>query len=631
MFSMLDDADAVCTLLQQGEIVAIKGLGGFHLACDATNVSAVEKLRQRKHRYHKPFALMARDLQIITTYCRVNTEEQGLLESAAAPIVLLERLPQEPDEPGLNSHIPPIADAVAPGQANLGFMLPYTPLHHLILMGMNRPIVLTSGNISDQPQCIDNDDARQQLAGIADYFLFHNREIVNRLDDSVVRVVENTPQILRRARGYAPAPIRLPAGFQQAPPLLAMGSELKSTFCLVRDGQAILSQHLGDLADVTALDAYQQTLKLYLQLFEHQPTAVAYDLHPAYLASQLGRDYATTHNLPIFEIQHHHAHIAACMAENGLPLTSEPVLGVALDGLGYGEDGQLWGGEFLWADYRQYRRLAHLQPIAMLGGEQAVHQPWRSTYAHLVAAAQAEVNRSPLTLAERLGLAKESDEQMLESLWQRFTTPYQLELLDFLNQQPRPLLNQMLTQGINSPRASSCGRLFDAVAAAVGLCRSSCSYEGQGAIALENLATDYFHTAQQQPYPFANSLSPDGLPMLEAAPLWTELLRDLQRRVSPATIAARFHLGLAVAIVDMVTLLNQQHNFTQVALSGGVWQNQMLFQQVSKRLARQGLTVLSHHQIPTNDGGLSLGQAVIAAARIIHPVDSIDATLSLLN
>jgi hydrogenase maturation protein HypF len=410
-----------------------------------------------------------------------------------------------------------------------------------------------------------------------------------------------------------------------------MGSELKSTFCLVRDGQAILSQHLGDLADATASEAYQQTLKLYLQLFEHQPTAVTHDLHPAYLASQLGQDYAATYNLPFFEIQHHHAHIAACMAENGLPLTSAPVLGIALDGLGYGEDGQLWGGEFLWADYRQYRRLAHFKPTAMLGGEQAIHQPWRSTYAHLVAAAQTEGSHSALTLAERLRLAKESEEQMLESLWERFTTPYQLELLDFLNQQHRPVLNQMLTQGINAPLASSCGRLFDAVAAAVGLCRSTCSYEGQGAIALENLANEYFHTAQQQPYPFANCLSPDGLPMLEPAPLWTELLRDLQRRVSPATIAARFHLGLAVAIVDMVTLLRQQHNFTQVALSGGVWQNQLLYQQVSKRLARQGLTVLSHHQVPTNDGGLSLGQAVIAAARIIRPIDSAPAITKLLD
>ncbi|MGA9378834.1 MAG: carbamoyltransferase HypF, partial [Phormidium sp.] len=356
MFSMLDDVDAVCTLLQRGEIVAIKGIGGIHLACDATNETAVQKLRERKHRYHKAFALMARNLEIIEKYCVINELERELLESAVAPILLL-KLKDNQEEISK-----PIAASVAPNIKSLGFMLPYTPLHHLILRRMERPIVLTSGNISDEPQCITNEVAKDKLSKIADYFLLHNRDIVNRVDDSVVKVVGNRPQILRRARGYAPAPIRLPSGFEQASPILAMGGELKNTFCLLREGEAIVSQHLGDLENVAALTAYRETLELYLHLFEHKPEAIALDLHPEYLSTKLGKELGIN---PVYSIQHHHAHIAACMAENGISLETKPILGIALDGLGYGEDGTLWGGEFLLADYRSYERLASFKPIAM--------------------------------------------------------------------------------------------------------------------------------------------------------------------------------------------------------------------------------------------------------------------------
>jgi hydrogenase maturation protein HypF len=572
MFSMLDDVDAVCTLLQKGEIVAIKGIGGFHLACDATNETAVQTLRQRKHRYHKPFALMAREIAIVEQYCEVTPLDRELLQSPIAPIVVLPRKPSN------------IAQSVAPEQTTLGFMLPYTPLHHLILRRMNCPIVLTSGNLSDEPQCIDNEEAREKLGGIADYFLLHDRDIVNRVDDSVVRSIDHQVQVLRRARGYAPEPIKLPEGFEAAPPILAMGSELKNTFCLLRDGQAILSQHLGDLENAVAFSAYQQTLNLYLNLFEHQPGAIAVDLHPEYLSTKLGEEVAIASNLLLQQIQHHHAHIAACMAENNLPLNTEPVLGIALDGMGYGADKTLWGGEFLLADYRGFTRLSHFKPVAMLGGEQAIHQPWRNTYAHLMSA---------------IG-------------WQNLIQQYgDLELIKFLDQQPRTLFDQLVEKGINAPLASSCGRLFDAVAAALDICRAA-SYEGQGSIALEGLAEACIDS-ETIGYPFAIENS-----ILEPRPMWQALLHDLQQGVAKETIAARFHLGLAKAIVQMVKVLNQQHVFTQVALTGGVFQNRLLHQTVQQELSNTGFTVLTHRLVPPNDGGIALGQVAISAARYIE-------------
>ncbi|MFM6000109.1 MAG: carbamoyltransferase HypF, partial [Dolichospermum sp.] len=424
MFSMLDDVDGVCTLLQRGKIVAIKGLGGFHLACDATLENTILKLRNRKHRYHKPFALMARDIDIISEYCHINDLEKILLNSPAAPIVLLKIKPEKQ-----------VALSVAPGQNTLGFMLPYTPLHHLILRRMKNPIVLTSGNISDEPQCINNQDAKEKLSKIADYFLLHNRDIVNRVDDSVVRVIDNKIQTLRRARGYAPAPIILPSGFVNLPPILAMGSELKNTFCLLREGEVILSQHLGDLENAAAFNAYQETLNLYLNLFQHQPQIIAVDKHPEYLSSKLGKELATANQIKLVEIQHHHAHIASCMAENQISLDTKPVLGIAYDGLGYGEDGTLWGGEFLLADYCQFQRLATFKPTFMIGGEQAIYQPWRNTFSQLI---------NGFT-------------------WEEITEKYSdLEIIKFLETKNPKLLNQIIEKGINSPLTSSVGRLFDA-------------------------------------------------------------------------------------------------------------------------------------------------------------------------
>jgi hydrogenase maturation protein HypF len=588
MFSMLDDVDAVCTLLQKGEIVAIKGIGGIHLACDATNETAVQKLRQRKQRYHKPFALMARDIEIIAQYCTISDKERELLQTPAAPIVLM-RVKEIKEQRGITSL--PIFPSVAPGQNTLGFMLPYTPLHHLILKRMNRPIVLTSGNLSDEPQCIDNDEAREKLGQIADYFLLHNREIVNRVDDSVVRVVCDQVRMIRRARGYAPAPINLPSGFHDVPQILAMGGELKNTFCLIRDGQAILSQHLGDLENAAAFTAYQDTLNLYLNLFEHKPKAIAIDKHPEYLSTKLGKELAAANQIKLYPIQHHHAHIAACMAEHHLPLDSPPVLGIALDGLGYGEDNTLWGGEFLLANYQTFQRLAKFKPVAMIGGEQAIYQPWRNTYAQLISAFS----------------------------WEYLKNKYgTLEIIKFLEQKPLNLLNQLNLKRINSPLASSVGRLFDAVAAAIGICREECSYEGQAAIEMEALvdASSLNNNEEKLNYSFDIAIL-DNIYCIDPRPMWQALLDDLQQQIPQRIMAAKFHTGLAKAIVEMVNHLCQENLIKNIVLTGGVFQNSILLDQVSKHLETLGLNILTHSLVPCNDGGLSLGQAIIAAVQIL--------------
>jgi hydrogenase maturation protein HypF len=581
--TMLDVADAAGSLLQKGEIVAIKGLGGFHLACDATNPATVARLRARKRRDAKPFALMVRDLDVARRYCVLSDAEAALLADPAAPIVLLsaadERLPE----------------AVAPGLATLGVMLPYTPLHLLILRRLARPVVMTSGNLADEPQCSEDADALARLAGIADYVLLHDRPIVNRIDDSVIRVAAGSPCLLRRARGFAPEPLPLPAGLAEAPPLLAMGGELKAAFCLTRDGQAILSPHLGDLEDARSWADYERQLGLFAELFAHRAAAIANDMHPGYRSSALGRRLAAERGLPLIEVQHHHAHIAACLAEHGVPLDAPPALGVALDGLGYGADGTLWGGEFLLADYRGFERLGTFKPVAMIGGAQAVRAPWRSLYAHLMA---------------ELG-------------WQRFAMNYrELALFAQLDTKPRATLDAMLARGLNCPLASSAGRLFDAVAAAIGLCFEQAAYEGQAAMALEAAVDPTALDGEDEllAYPFAiPRLSDRGLPYIEPLAMWEALLGDLILATPPGVIAARFHRGLAKAIAGMVAKLVQQPGrapVRQVVLTGGVFQNRILLEQCVARLAPLGLELLIPSRVPANDGGLALGQAAIAAARL---------------
>lgn len=583
-YTMLDAVDAACTLLQRGQLLAIKGLGGYQLACDATNEEAVNRLRERKRRERKPFALMARDLEVIRRYCDVTAAAETLLTSSAGPIVVMEA-----------SGSLRVAEGVAPGVGTLGFMLPNTPLHHLMLRRMARPIVLTSGNLSDEPQCVTDGEARTRLGAIADFVLAHDRPIARRVDDSVVRVFAGASRILRRARGYAPAPLRLPPGFEQAPPVLALGGELKNSFCLLRPGEAIVSHHIGDLEEARTQADWRRAIQDYLRLFAFAPQSIAIDQHPEYHASKWGRELTQARGLELMEVQHHHAHIAACLAENGHPLHAGSVLGVALDGLGYGDDGQIWGGEFLLADYRRAQRLGTFKPVAMIGGEQAIREPWRNTYAHITA---------------QMG-------------WPRFAMNYgELDLFRFLEGKPRAMLDGMVSGGVNSPLASSCGRLFDAVAAAAGICRERALYEGQAAIEFEALVDRQVledeDEASAYPFPIPR-LKDSGLPYIEPLAMWEALLGDLILNTPVPVIAARFHKGLAQAIARMVEKLGGEgapaEGLRTVALSGGVFQNRTLAEQVKRRLESVGFTVLMHRHVPTNDGGLSLGQAAIAAAR----------------
>lgn len=587
-------------LLLEGAIVAIKGLGGFHLACDATNVEAVARLRRRKHRDHKAFALMVRDIAVAERYCRLSQEERALLSSSMAPIVLCNGLP-DVVPPNTHSMLNAddctyrLSDAIAPGLTTLGIMLPYTPLHHLLMRMLDRPIILSSGNLCDEPQCTTNQEAQLRLAGIADYLLLHDRDIVNRVDDSVVRMIEGTPRFLRRARGYAPAPLPLPPGFQNALPILAMGSALKNTFCLIADGQAILSPHQGDLEDAVTLRDYVNNVALFRRLFEFVPEVIAVDKHPDYGSTRLGQTWAERDRLPLEWVQHHHAHIASCLAENGVSLDAPPVLGIVLDGLGMGEKGELWGGEFMLADYRTFFRQARFKPVALIGGTKAMREPWRSTYAHLASA---------------IG-------------WSAVRHAYgTLDLTRFMVNKPLTTFDTMLTQSLNCPVASSCGRLFDAVAAALGICREVTSYEGQAAIELEALAATSapLRFGDAQAYPFALTRDRQTIMEIDPAPMWYALLHDLAVRTAPDVIAARFHMGLSHAIVAMayqcVELTGLRTTVPHsVALSGGVFQNRILFEQVARGLREHGFNVLSQQQVPANDGGLSLGQATIAAAR----------------
>ena len=610
-----DDAcRAASEILRRGSILAIKGLGGFQLACDACDEAAVARLRRQKRRERKPFALLARDLDVIRRYCPVDDVERALLQSAAGPIVIL-RASAALDEAasgagGNETTAGRIAPSVAPGVGTLGFMLPSTPLHCLLIESFDRPLVLTSGNTSDEPQCIDNAGARARLGRIADVFLMHDRDVARRVDDSVTQVVLGAPRMLRRARGYAPAPLMLPPGFGDAPAILAMGGEQKNTFCLSRDGQATIAHHMGDLEDALTYTDYRRSVTQYLALFEHEPQAVALDLHPEYLSRKIGCELAQARQLPLEEVQHHHAHIAACMAENGVAMDAPPVLGVALDGLRFGADGTLWGGEFMLAGYRDFIRLGMFKPVAMPGGVRAIHEPWRNTYAHLVAA---------------FG-------------WDEFVKRYgTLDLQRFLVARPLAALAAMIARGVNSPLASSAGRLFDAVAAAAGVCAERVLYEGQAAVEFEALVDERVLRDEDdaQAYPFGIApVEPGGLRCIEPRPMWEALLDDLLRATPTPVVAARFHKGVALAIVRMIELLTDEWldnasaagaatvNYPAlravapaVALSGGVFQNRVVFGQVAQRLVEAGLRVLSHRQVPTNDGGLSLGQAAVAAAR----------------
>lgn len=554
---------AASQLLKQGAILALKGLGGFHLACDATNQDAVRHLRERKHRPHKPFALMMPSLDDIQRHCWVTPEEAALLTSPASPIVLL-RWREESS----------VVRDVAPNNRYLGVMLPYTPLHHLLLREVGRPLVMTSGNLSEEPIAKDNDEALRRLASLADAFLFHNRDIYARYDDSVWFVpLPGQPQPIRRARGYAPNPVRLSFSLRN---ILACGAELKNTFCLTRDQYAFVSQHIGDMENLETLEHFEATVKLYEHLFRTQPEMLACDLHPDYLATRYARERAMAEGLPLFEVQHHHAHIASCLADNDWPLEAGPVIGVALDGTGLGNDEHIWGGEFLIAGYSSCERFGHLQYLPLPGGDAATRKPYRIAFGYLHYCLR-EIPALPF--------------------------------LASVPAQEAEIIQQMVDQGINTPLTSSCGRLFDAVSALLGICLET-SYEAQAAIELEMIAGDIQRDRGKQ-YPFSIDAD-DGKRVVHLETLLAALVQDIQAGKPPSEIAAAFHNTMAEIIVQMSLLMREETGLNTVALSGGCFQNRQLLRLAVEDLKKQGFRILVHRQVPCNDGGLSLGQAMIA-------------------
>ncbi len=560
-----DPIVAASQALIDGMILAIKGLGGYHLACDATNTAAVSRLRQHKRREAKPFALMVPDLATVEQLCYVDAAEAALLESHAHPIVLLQR-----------RNDAALAPDIAPGHTTLGVMLPYTPLHHLMLHGVaqQRPaqpvaLVMTSGNLSDEPIAYDDADARQRLAAIAEGMLSHNRTIHMRCDDSVARIAAGGIQLVRRARGYTPAP--LPLAFTCPTPMLAAGGQQKHTFCLGKQQQAFLSQHIGDLENLETLTAFHEGIAHFQRLFDITPQAVAYDLHPDYMATQAARALQLPHAIGV---QHHHAHIASVLAEHGV---AGPVVGIAADGSGYGSDGAIWGCEVLLADLAGFTRLAHLAYLPLAGGEQAIRQPWRMAATYL---------------AHTYGN----------------TMPADIPFVRQLDQRAWRVLTQMIERGLNCPPTSSLGRLFDAVAALIGL-RGIAQYEGQAAIELEMIAEP-----QCERYPFAIG---GGTPaQLDVRPMIVAIVADLRRGVAMARIAGRFHATLSAMLSTICMEACRQTGLTRVALSGGVFQNRLLLESLTAQLEQQGCTVLLNRRVPANDGGLSLGQLAIAATQL---------------
>jgi hydrogenase maturation protein HypF len=544
--------------IQAGKILAVKGLGGFHLACSALDEGAVSRLRQRKQRVGKPFAVMAFDLQAAARYCLIRPEEQALLESPSRPIVLLER------RPGTRA-----AADLAPHQKTLGVMLAYTPLHLLLCEpqpGYPDLLVMTSGNLSEEPVVYQNEQARASLAGLADGFLMHDRPIEVRVDDSVVSAAAGKPYFVRRSRGYAPEPIRLG---EAVPPVFAVGAELKNTFCLTRGRYAFVSHHIGDMQNYETYQAFETGSAHFQKLFGIQPEALACDLHPDYLSSRFAHEAAARAGLPLVEVQHHHAHLAACLAENGWT-GPEPVIGLCFDGTGLGTDGAIWGGEVLVGGCRDYQRAFHLAYTPLPGGDLAVRKPARMALAHLW---QAGLDWEP----EYAPVGQQCYEE-------------------------RTALRLQLEHRLNTPLTSSMGRLFDAVSALLGVCEVS-TYEGQAAIELE-AAADPTETGA---YPFEI-----GADTFSAAPLLAALLADWRAGVPAPVLAGRFHNSLAGLAGQICQDVRRRTGISTAALSGGVWQNRLLLEKTLKILADGQFTVLTHRLLPPNDGSLSLGQALVA-------------------
>ena len=543
--------------IQQGCVLAIKGLGGYHLAVDAQNDAAVKTLRARKHREEKPFALMSLDLDHIRQYAFIDGQEEKLLTSIQRPIVLLKKSPSH--------HISP---EVSPRNRYFGVMLPYTPLHYLLLSQGFNALVMTSGNLSEEPIAIDNDEAFERLAHIADYFLIHNRDIYLRSDDSIVRWNTGETRFIRRSRGYIPVPVFLK---RSQPVVLACGAELKNTICLTKGQMAFLSQHIGDLENLATYEFLEMTIRHMRRILAVDPEIVAHDLHPDYLSTRWALEQSGVETVAV---QHHHAHIVSAMTENQI---EGPVIGLSFDGTGYGSDGAIWGGEILLADTAAFTRAAHLAYIPMPGGTAAIKQPWRMAIAYLRDA---------------------------------FGPGYadlELPFLRTIEKTKQRTIDQMLSKGINSPMTSSLGRLFDGVAAICGL-RQEVAFEGQAAMELEMLANGESET----PYPYA--WNTNSTVQIDPRPIVKGVVGDLIHGRSPESISSRFHHTLMHLFVELCEQMRKVHDLNRVVLSGGVFQNALLLSNLMPALMKNGFEVFSHRLVPTNDGGISLGQAVAAAA-----------------
>jgi hydrogenase maturation protein HypF len=554
--------------LDTGLVVAVKGLGGFHLAVDATNPAAVALLRQRKRRVEKPFAVMVPDLQAAHEVCEVDGASAKVLQSIQRPIVLLPKKLR----PGGDARLSIIPDEVAPFNRYLGIFLPYTPLHYLLLAeGGFKALVMTSGNLSEEPIAIDNREAVHRLSGLADYFLVHNRDILLRCDDSVVRVAGGVPRQLRRSRGFVPVPVFLK---DDQPSVLAVGGELKNTICLTKGKHAFLSQHVGDLENVESYSFFHEAIEHLERILEIRPEIIAYDLHPNYFSTR----WALQHSgAKLVGVQHHHAHIASCMAENHL---EGRVIGFALDGTGYGTDGNIWGGEVLIAGYEDFERAAHFEYVPLPGGEAAIREPWRMAVSYLAHHFGREFLGLSIPFVGQLDMAKTE------------------------------LLLRMVERKVNSPLTSSCGRLFDAVAALIGI-RQEVNYEAQAAIELEMaiLPSD-----DETAYPM-KLLPQDDQWIIGTRPLFEALLDDLGQNLPVAAISRRFHNGLVEGFVHLAVLLRKKTALHRVCLSGGTFHNVYLSQRLEAQLSKAGFEVFTQKEVPSGDGGLSLGQALVAAAR----------------
>jgi hydrogenase maturation protein HypF len=551
-------------LLTRGGIVALKGLGGFHLACDAANEEAVACLRGRKHRYGKPLAIMVPDLEAARRLVLIDATTAAVLTSRERPIVLAERRADAR-----------VAMSLAPGVATLGIMLPYTPLHHLLLRQFGAPLVMTSGNLSEEPIATGNAEAIERLALIADAFLLHDRDIRARYDDSVLRIVAGEATPFRRSRGYAPSPIALP--FTASADIVALGGQQKCTFCLVKGARAFLGQHIGDLDNIETVDHLRASLELYQQLFQVAPTVVAHDLHPDYASTEIARSWPLADHGVRVGVQHHHAHIVSCMAEHHL---DGRVIGVAYDGTGYGPDGAIWGGEILVADWASYHRAGHLRYVPLLGGESAIRKPHRMAASYL---------------------------------WSCFGEDPRFE--PFLSSIPgaeREVLRRGFEQGVNAPPTSSCGRLFDAVSALLGVCRDA-AYEGEPAVRLEAVAEPTEST-----YPFG-IMSQDGVLIADPAPALAALWADRRAGVALSRIAGAFHGAVADVTVAMCRTIRDETGLDRVCLSGGCFQNALLSSRTIMGLRAADFRVFAQRLVPPNDGGLALGQAVVAHARTTGP------------